>query len=171
MSGAGRLVVGAIAGIVGTAAMTAAMRRLHGHLPPDQRYPMPPREVIDAAKADAPLLSTAETTIATHFAFGATVGALFNLIGVRPNAAAYGLGALGVWAGSYFGLFPALKLLTPATQHPARRNLLMIAAHMVWGLAAALTARELAAASRTIFGPGQAKDAAPHHGPPRGSAR
>jgi putative membrane protein len=43
-----------------------------------------------------------------------------------------GFGLL-VWAGSYLGLLPALGLLSPATQHAPQRNLLMIAAHLVWG--------------------------------------
>jgi uncharacterized membrane protein YagU involved in acid resistance len=40
---------------------------------------------------------------------------------------------LGVWVASYLGLMPMLGILRPATRHPARRNALMIAAHLVWG--------------------------------------
>jgi len=38
-----------------------------------------------------------------------------------------------VWGGSYLGLLPSLGILRPATDHPAQRNALMIAAHLVWG--------------------------------------
>jgi hypothetical protein len=40
-----------------------------------------------------------------------------------------------VWAASYLGLLPALRLLPPATNHPRHRTALMIAAHLVWGSA------------------------------------
>jgi len=38
-----------------------------------------------------------------------------------------------VWAGSYLGRFPAAGILKPATEHPARRDSMMIGAHVVWG--------------------------------------
>jgi hypothetical protein len=41
-----RLLLGALAGVVGTAAMTVAMRALHRRLPPQHRYPLPPREIV-----------------------------------------------------------------------------------------------------------------------------
>jgi uncharacterized membrane protein YagU involved in acid resistance len=56
------------------------------------------------------------------------------------NGVAYGL---GVWTASYLGLLPALGLLAPATEHPARRNALMIAAHVVWGASLGITAKRL----------------------------
>jgi putative membrane protein len=34
---------------------------------------------------------------------------------------------------SYLGLLPALGILRPATEHPERRNALMIVAHLIWG--------------------------------------
>ena len=40
-----RILLGAIAGFVATAAMTAAMARLHRRLPEADRYPLPPREI------------------------------------------------------------------------------------------------------------------------------
>jgi putative membrane protein len=39
-----------------------------------------------------------------------------------------------VWTISYVGLLPLSGLFEPATEQPARRNALMIAAHVVWGL-------------------------------------
>jgi hypothetical protein len=38
-----------------------------------------------------------------------------------------------LWAVSYFGLLPGLRVLTPANEHPLGRNALMIGAHLVWG--------------------------------------
>ena len=53
---------------------------------------------------------------------------------------AYGL---GVWAMSYLGWIPAARILTPAHRHPLRRNLLMIAAHIVWGLTLSKSLKEM----------------------------
>src|SRR5687767_15180090 len=55
-------IFGAIAGMVGTMAMTSTMRRLHKKLPPKQRYPLPPREIVDAV-ADPPGEATKDLTI------------------------------------------------------------------------------------------------------------
>jgi putative membrane protein len=39
-----------------------------------------------------------------------------------------------VWTASYLGLLPSAGILSPATAHPARRNALMIVAHVIWGV-------------------------------------
>jgi hypothetical protein len=76
------------------------------------------------------------------------MGALYGAVTPRnfsgpATGAAFGL---GVWTASYLGLLPALGILKPATEHPARRNLLMIGAHVVWGsaLGAAMRAVDVA---------------------------
>jgi hypothetical protein len=46
-----RILLGAIAGICGTALMTAAMRTLHRGLVDDARYPLPPREITERVLA------------------------------------------------------------------------------------------------------------------------
>jgi hypothetical protein len=42
-----RLITGALAGIAGTFAMTAVARAMHRGLPAPERYPLPPREIIE----------------------------------------------------------------------------------------------------------------------------
>lgn len=42
---------------------------------------------------------------------------------------------LGVWAVSYLGWLPALRLMPKATHDRSERNAIMIAAHLVWGYA------------------------------------
>jgi hypothetical protein len=59
------------------------------------------------------------------------------------------------------GWIPGVGILKPATAHPPRRNLLMIAAHVVWGTATAAAMRELTAARETIFAEGEDRDAPP----------
>jgi hypothetical protein len=44
---------------------------------------------------------------------------------------------------SYLGWIPALRLPQPATEEPPPRTGLMIAAHVVWGAAAAALLRRL----------------------------
>jgi hypothetical protein len=46
-----RLLVGALAGLTATTAMTFAMARLHRALPAAERYPLPPREITEATIA------------------------------------------------------------------------------------------------------------------------
>lgn len=133
--------LGALAGFVATMPMTAVMSRLLGTLPAGERYPLPPRELSQDLPSLGAERSTA--TLVYHFLYGAAAGALFGAISRRPGP---GLGAgygVLVWCGSYLGWIPGSHRLVPATRHPARRNCLMLAAHLVWGAALALGLHEL----------------------------
>jgi hypothetical protein len=154
-----RLIVGAIAGIVGTMAMTSAMRRLHAQLPEEESYPLTPRELVDSA-IDPGEEPAKDLTIISHFAYGAACGALIAAANERPGAREGAAAGLAVWLGSYMGWIPAVGLLKPATRHPARRNLLMIGVHLVWGSATAKAIREIGDARETIFAGGPDKDVA-----------
>ena len=138
-----RILLGALAGLAATGPMTLAMKLMHEQLPREEQYPLPPRQVAEglAEKAGAnEHLDEEEREAATwvsHFAFGAAAGALYGAVsGERidghPLLAGVGFG-FAVWAGSYLGWLPAAGIISPATEHPARRNALMIAAHVVWG--------------------------------------
>ena len=169
-----RLVIGAVAGIVGTMAMTAAMRRLHARLPAEERYPLTPRDaagskaasggsgasgIVGEAMGRPPDGAAKDITTAAHFAYGAACGALLSAANPRTGKAAGAAAGAAIWLASYMGWIPALTLLKPATEHPARRNGLMIAVHLVWGAATAAALRELSAA-RDIFADGADQDAA-----------
>lgn len=138
-----RILLGALAGLAATAPMTLAMKLMHEQLPREERYPLPPRQVTEGLAEKAGVnehLDEEEREAATwvsHFAYGAACGALYGAVSgerldERPLLAGVGFG-LAVWAGSYLGWLPAAGILSPATEHPARRNALMIAAHVVWG--------------------------------------
>lgn len=140
-----RLIVGTAAGIIATVPMTALMVLLHRRLPARERYPLPPRKVTMEVAEDVGLdndLSEPQRvglTAAGHFAYGGGVGGLYTLLpdNMLPRSPAmrgivYGL---AVWSGSYLGWLPVAGLHPPATQEPARRNALMIAAHVVYGAA------------------------------------
>ena len=154
------MLLGALAGVVGTAAMTAAMRALHRRLEPAERYPLPPREIVERVLPKRASEQTRRTsTIASHFGYGAGMGAVFALAPVDKGTltgAAYGV---LVWAGSYLGWIPSTNILMNATQHPLRRNLLMSGVHLVWGAVTALTLRELDRAQAEVFSQGEPRDA------------
>jgi hypothetical protein len=151
----GRILYGALAGTAATLAMTVAMRRLHARLPERDRYPLPPREIVGAAAGEAPEAEARTPrpaqALAAHFAYGALTGALFA-VGRRRGLLAGGAWGLAVWGLSYLGWIPAVRLLRPATRHPAHRNALMIAAHAVWGTTLAFGLREIEAAAEPVFG-------------------
>jgi uncharacterized membrane protein YagU involved in acid resistance len=82
------------------------------------------------------------------------------LAAADPRIGRIGGAAAGgaVWLTSYMGWIPAMGLLKPATAHPLRRDAAMLAAHLLWGLAAAEAMRELAEARATIFAAGPEPD-------------
>jgi uncharacterized membrane protein YagU involved in acid resistance len=149
-----RILLGALAGLAATAPMTLAMKLMHEQLPREERYPLPPRQVTEGIAEKAGVneqLGEEEREAATwvsHFAYGAACGALYGALSgegldEHPVVAGAGFGA-AVWAASYLGWLPAAGILSPATEHPARRNALMIAAHLVWGATAAAALAGLA---------------------------
>lgn len=152
-----RLTSGALAGLTATGPMTVAMEAMHDQLPWHERYHLPPRQITLRAMRKSGITpprkesSRYGATMVSHFGYGTSVGAIYGLAEPYlpgPPAAkgiAYGL---AVWAGSYLGLLPALGLLSPATRHPARRNLLMIAAHVIWGGVLGLAADRIQAMNR-----------------------
>lgn len=154
---AARLVIGGIAGFVATMAMTSAMRRLHKMLPAKERYPLTPREIVDAT-LDPPRSVAPDLTLAVHFAYGAGCGALLAAASLRMGRVTGSIAGGGIWLASYMGWIPAFGVLKPATGHPLRRNAVMIAAHFVWGWSTSEAIRELTAARDTIFADGPDKD-------------
>lgn len=142
-----RILLGAFAGLVATAPMSLAMKLMHEQLPEHEQYPLPPRAVTMEIAEEAGVKERLDEpereglTWAAHFAYGAACGAVYAPLARSSDlppalkGAAFGV---AVWAGSYLGWLPAAGILRPATEHPPRRNALMIAAHVVWGVAAGL---------------------------------
>ncbi|EYB68444.1 hypothetical protein DEIPH_ctg023orf0033 [Deinococcus phoenicis] len=133
----------AAAGCAATLPMSVWMLAAqHFLLPGRERYPLPPEQITEHAAEAVGLDTVAENepalkaaTVFNHFAYGAAAGALYAPLRSLPGAPVVkgmGLG-LFVWTGSYLGLLPATGLLSSAKHHPARRNALMIVAHLIWG--------------------------------------
>lgn len=134
---------GALAGTIATLPMTLFMLATQRFLPEGQRYDLPP-EIITrdlAARVHLkPFLRKRQVlgaTLISHFGYGAVAGALYRplkrkrLILAPVQGLCFGL---LVWAVSYLGLLPLLRLSASGPQEPLRRNLMMIAAHVVWGM-------------------------------------
>ncbi len=140
---------GVAAGLVGTTAMTAAMDGLERLLPPGEHEPIEPRQITDVLLCRGGLADSltdeqkAALALASHFGYGATMGAMYGMFGRRlplPSAARGAAFGLAVWAASYVGWLPALGILPPPPRRPAGRNGLLIATHLVWGAVTALVA-------------------------------
>ena len=149
-----RILLGALAGLTATGPMTLAMKLMHEQLPREEQYPLPPRQVTEGLAEKAGVNEHLDeedrekATWLSHFAYGAACGALYGAVSgervdERPVLAGVGFG-LAVWAGSYLGWLPAAGVLSSATEHPPRRNALMIAAHAVWGVTTGVVLERLA---------------------------
>ena len=134
--------VGLMAGFIGTAVMTAAMKLMYRFLPRNEAYPLPPIEITVAVAEWIGIgpcwgeRSPEALTLVLHFAYGSAVGALYLPCASKlPGPILFRGMSFGlfVWAVSYLGWVPATRLLSSATEHPLRRTALMIAAHLVWG--------------------------------------
>lgn len=147
-----RFTAGALSGLVATVPMTMVMTALWKRLPQPDRYPLPPRDIIESASSrvstKAACLSDgkmAGLSLMAHFAYGAATGALYPLFCPEPrkpllSGAGYGV---AIWVISYLGFLPAFHILKPATQHPPSRNRLMVVSHLVWGAVTALMVEKL----------------------------
>lgn len=136
-----RLLLSILCGVAATGPMSAVMVWLHRRLPGYEQYPLPPREITTKvvrklSGGSAPSELRSALTWLAHFGYGGAAGSLYagakQLVPI-PGSLAGPLFGLLVWAVSYVGILPGLKILTPATDHPVRRSGLMIVAHLVWG--------------------------------------
>ena len=143
------LLQGAIAGFIATVPMTVFMLTTQRFLPKGQRYDLPPEIITKqlAARADirqhmnkSQILAA---TTAAHFAYGTAMGLLYGPVNKRlpqPGVVKGILFGVAIWAVSYLGLLPLMGILASAGNEPFRRNLMMIAAHIVWGSSMGLLA-------------------------------
>jgi uncharacterized membrane protein YagU involved in acid resistance len=137
------LLRGAAAGWIATLPMTITMLSGWMLLPKRERYPLPPREIVGVLAerlgqeekfSDDALMGV---TLFSHFLYGAMAGSVYTALEKRvalKDSWKGSLAGLLLWAGSYLGWLPLVRILKPATQHPWRRNVLMIVAHLVWGM-------------------------------------
>lgn len=136
------LLKGTLSGFVATLPMTIFMLATQRFLPKRQQYELPPEIITKELARRAHLrhhlnkqLILSATTV-SHFGYGAVMGAAFGPLQKRvplPAVAQGILFGLVVWIASYLGLLPLLGISVSGQREPMRRNLMMIAAHVVWG--------------------------------------
>ena len=132
---------GALAGALATALMTPV--QLLGMRPRSRwdRVRWMPRRVFARAAARAGLARRSDTDEKTalaagaHFAYGTTFGILYALWrGRRGGSLASGIAfGLALWAASYAGYLPALRLVPPPDREDPAQTERLIAAHVVYG--------------------------------------
>ncbi len=143
---------GAIAGLVATVPMTLFMLAMQRLLPPGQKYALPPEELTRefAQRTDTDQnLSKPQllgTSIAAHFGYGASTGLIYANVTKRlkwPPLLKGSLFGILIWAASYLGWMPLGRFDAAATNEPPKRNLMMIAAHVIWGAVTGLVNDQL----------------------------
>jgi hypothetical protein len=145
-AGRRRLVAGVVAGLLATLIMSAFMewarrsRWLRKH---------PPEEITEralqriGASVSEPLKDT--TATAAHLAFGVGAGAGYGLLPAprrRCLRVVAGVGyGLGIWAISYAGWAPAVRLMPSPTEDRTESQAAILASHVVYGAVLGATFR------------------------------
>jgi uncharacterized membrane protein YagU involved in acid resistance len=135
---------GAVSGLVATVPMTITMFAVQKMLPRREQTTLEPRRVSDDMLRKADLHDDVSEggkekfSVAAHFGYGAGTGMIYALAGrllPLPPGLRGPVYGLFVWAASYAGWLPAVNTLPPPHRRPLGRNLLLIVAHFVWGIA------------------------------------
>jgi len=140
---------GGIAGFVATGPMSLFMLVTQRFLPKRQQYALPP-EIITEELAHRTHVrwhinkkQVKAATVVSHFGYGAAMGVLYGLLFKKvslPSSVKGVLFGLVVWVASYLGLLPLIGMSESGQREPGKRNLMMIAAHAVWGTTMGLVA-------------------------------
>ncbi len=133
------IVAGMLTGAAATVLMSSVMLAA-GRLGLMRKHP--PERIVERGAIAGGLRMTEDQQNALasvlHLLFGAAVGAAFGLMARLSRPAMPELlavpWALGVWAVSYFGWVPALRILPPPTEDAPGRAWTMLVAHLVFGL-------------------------------------
>lgn len=158
---ASSLLAGALAGMIAAVPMALVMAGLNKAIPAGKGprswlskiAPLPPKQIKNRLAKRSGLFGLVRpqrkwgpTTWLAHLGYGAAAASLYPVV-TRPlpvpDVLRGMLFALGVWGVSYLGWLPAVNILPPATQQPARRNVVLIASHLVWGSLIGLLANRI----------------------------
>ena len=133
---------GATAGFIATIPMTVFMLGTQRFLPKGQRYDLPP-EILTKELAERAHVKQHMSKVLLfgenrdlHFGYGTTMGLLYSILGRRLPLTSSLKGMLFrfvIWVASYQALLPLLGFSESSDKETTRRNLMMIAAHFIWG--------------------------------------
>lgn len=136
------LLQGGIAGFIATGPMSLFMLATQRFLPKRQQYALPP-EIITEELAHRTHVrwhinkkQVKAATVVSHFGYGAAMGMLYVLLEKKvslPSPVKGVLFGLVVWVASYLGVLPLIGMSESGQREPGKRNLMMIAAHAIWG--------------------------------------
>lgn len=154
------------AGAIATAPMTLAMFEMQNRLPEEEKSPLPPATITFQALRKLGLhreLSAprrVDATMISHFQYGIGCGVIYSLLRRSSQGSPLASGiafGLGVWAFSYMVMLPAFGVRASAYKMPAKRNALMILAHVVWGATLGLAEKQMKTfGQETMDGSGKA---------------
>jgi uncharacterized membrane protein YagU involved in acid resistance len=141
--------------MAGGAVVTVMMTQVAPRLVPDTMLPSRPvpLRVIDRAEELTGVQEKPReekiAALAAHLGYSAVSGAAYGLLGRHVRAAGVtepvagaGFGLL-VWALSFEGLLPALRVMPRTTQHPPGRWPAPLVGHAVYGIVTAVVAGHL----------------------------
>jgi uncharacterized membrane protein YagU involved in acid resistance len=140
------------AGLLATGPMTLGMFALQKRLPQGEKSPLPPATLTSQTMAQVGIDQKLgknpreNLTMLAHFGYGAACGLLYALFSKKITSRPLVKGSLfgiGVWAASYAGWLPMLGFRANAFNMPAKRNGLMVAAHLIWGACLAFAENEM----------------------------
>jgi hypothetical protein len=139
-----RCLLGGLSGALATWPMTAVMRALHRRLPAEEQYPLPPRQIsMNVASKIGAASSMDENerftvTMVAHYGYGSLCGVLYAACPDRSSGSLFRGAVFGltIWTVSYLGTAASGRIISARDPSSLlRRNALMIAAHVVWGVA------------------------------------
>ncbi len=143
---------GGLAGFIATGPMSVFMLVTKRFLPKGQQYALPPEIIVEELAHRTHVrwhmnkMQIKAATFVSHFGYGAVMGILYDTSAKKiplPSPVKGVLFGLVVWAASYLGLLPLIGMSESGQREPGKRNLMMIAAHAVWGATLGLVAEFL----------------------------
>lgn len=134
------------ASTMATSSMTLAMFQFFAKLPKARKSPLPPAQITRSIEKKMGLERAPSSelqkqlTLLAHYGYGAAAGVLYAAISPKVPGSLIAKGSLfglTVWGASYLGIIPKLNLHPSAPRMNTQRNVMMIASHVVWGVALA----------------------------------
>lgn len=134
---------GSLAGFVATVPMSVFMLATKRFLPKRHQYALPPEIITEELAQRMHVrwhmnkLQVEAATLVSHFGYGTAMGLLYGALEKKIPILSPVKGILFgllVWAASYLGLLPLIGMSESGQREPGKRNLMMIAAHVVWGV-------------------------------------